>query len=53
MRARTSLVAAVLLMAPLAACGSESDTAAGGAPTVNWYIGNESWLPDVIKACNE
>ncbi len=53
MRARTSLVTAVLLMAPLAACGSESDTAAGGAPIVNWYIGNEGWLPDVIKACNE
>jgi multiple sugar transport system substrate-binding protein len=51
MRARTSLAAAVLLMAPLAACGGESDTA-GGAPVVNWYIGNEGWLPDVIEACN-
>ena len=53
MRARTSLATAVLLLAPLAACGGGSDTAAGGAPTVNWYIGNEGWLPDVIKACNE
>ncbi|MCW2713735.1 MAG: transporter substrate-binding protein [Frankiales bacterium] len=52
MRARTSLAAAVLLMAPLAACGGESDTA-GGAPVVNWYIGNEGWLPDVIQACND
>ena len=53
MRARTSLLTAVLFMAPLAACGGGSDTAADGAPTVNWYIGNEGWLPDVIKACND
>ncbi len=52
MRARTSLAAAALLLAPLAACGGESNTTADGAPIVNWYIGNEGWLPDVIEACN-
>ena len=52
MRARTSLAAAALLLAPLAACGGESGTTADGVPIVNWYIGNEGWLPDVIEACN-
>jgi multiple sugar transport system substrate-binding protein len=41
------------MVAPLAGCGGGSDTSASGAPVVNWYIGNESWLPDVISACNE
>ena len=53
MRRRTGLLVAALLVAPLAGCGSGSDTSASGAPVVNWYIGNESWLPDVIAACNE
>jgi len=52
MRTRTSLAAAALLLAPLAACGGESNTTADGVPIVNWYIGNEGWLPDVIEACN-
>ncbi len=52
MRRRAGLLLAPLLIAPLAACGSGSDTSASGAPIVNWYIGNESWLPDVIEACN-
>jgi multiple sugar transport system substrate-binding protein len=52
MRRSTAALATALVLAPLAACGSEADTAAGGAPIVNWYIGNESWLPDVIEACN-
>ena len=43
---------ALSLSLPLAACGSADDTAAAGAPVVNWYIGNESWLPDVVAACN-
>jgi multiple sugar transport system substrate-binding protein len=51
MRGRTGVLAAALVLAPLAACGGDSDTA-GGAPVVNWYIGNEGWLPDVIEACN-
>lgn len=51
MRARTGVLAAALVVAPLAGCGGDSDTA-NGAPVVNWYIGNESWLPDVIEACN-
>ncbi len=47
------LLLAALVSAPLAACGGGgSDVGAGGAPLVNWYIGNESWLPDVIEACN-
>jgi multiple sugar transport system substrate-binding protein len=52
MRSFTAVLASALALAPLAACGGDSDTAAGGAPIVNWYIGNESWLPDVIAACN-
>ena len=52
MRRSTAALAAALVLTPLAACGGEADTAAGGAPIVNWYIGNESWLPDVIEACN-
>ena len=54
-RTRTTRLGALLaaaLLAPLAGCGSADDTASGGAPVVNWYIGNESWLPDVIAACN-
>jgi multiple sugar transport system substrate-binding protein len=46
-----ALLAAALFTVPLAACGGGDDTA-GGPPTVNWYIGNEGWLPDVIEACN-
>ena len=46
------LLLAALVSAPLAACGGGTDVGAGGAPLVNWYIGNESWLPDVIEACN-
>jgi multiple sugar transport system substrate-binding protein len=52
MRARTALVTAVLVAAPLAACGGAPSTTAGGVPIVNWYIGNEGWLPDVVQACN-
>jgi multiple sugar transport system substrate-binding protein len=51
MRTTTAALAAALVLTPLAACGTGEDTA-GGVPTVNWYIGNESWLPDVIEACN-
>jgi multiple sugar transport system substrate-binding protein len=52
MRARTALVTAALVLAPLAGCGGGASTTADGVPIVNWYIGNESWLPDVIEACN-
>lgn len=52
MRARTSLVTAVLVLTPLAACGGAASTTADGTPIVNWYIGNEGWLPDVVEACN-
>ena len=51
MRAK-ALLAAALFTVPLAACGGGGDDTAGGPPTVNWYIGNEGWLPDVIEACN-
>lgn len=51
MRAR-ALLAAALFTVPLAACGGGGDETAGGTPTVNWYIGSEGWLPDVIEACN-
>ena len=46
------LALAVLVAAPLAACGGGSDDSASGPPTVNWYIGNEAWLEPVIEACN-
>ena len=49
-RAVLGLVVGVVLL-PLAACGAGSDSA-GGVPEVHWYIGNESWLPTVIKTCN-
>ncbi len=52
MRRRTGLLLAALMVAPLAGCGSGSSTSVSGAPVVNWYIGSEGWLPDVIKACN-
>jgi multiple sugar transport system substrate-binding protein len=52
MRARTALVTAALVLAPLAGCGGGASTTADGVPIVNWYIGNEGWLPDVIEACN-
>lgn len=52
MRARTALVTAGLLLAPLAACGGGASTTADGVPIVNWYIGNEGWLEPVIEACN-
>ena len=58
MRRRTGLLLAALMVAPLAGCGGSGDTSASGAPIVNWYIGNESWLSDsedaqgVISACN-
>jgi len=53
MRSRTGLLAAALALAPIAGCGSGGPTVtAEGVPIVNWYIGNESWLPDVIEACN-
>lgn len=52
MRVRTALASAVLVTAPLAACGSAASETAAGVPIVNWYIGNEGWLPDVIEACN-
>jgi multiple sugar transport system substrate-binding protein len=51
MRARTALVT-VLVLAALAGCGGGASTTADGVPIVNWYIGNEAWLPDVIEACN-
>jgi multiple sugar transport system substrate-binding protein len=50
MRARTAVAGAALLAAPLAGCGGGDE--AGAVPEVNWYIGNEGWLPDVIEACN-
>jgi len=52
MRAWKSVAAAALVMAPLAACASSGGASASGGNTVNWYIGTETWLPDVIKACN-
>lgn len=52
MRVRTALVSAVLVTAPLAACGGGAGTTAGGVPIVNWYIGNEGWLEPVVEACN-
>ena len=52
MRARTALAGAALVVAPLAGCGGSASTTADGVPIVNWYIGNEGWLPDVIEACN-
>lgn len=52
MRRRTGLLLAALMIAPLAACGSSSETTASGTPIVNWYIGSESWLPKVISDCN-
>ncbi len=52
MRASRAAVAVALFVAPLAGCGTGGGDVAGGPPTVNWYIGNESWLPDVIAACN-
>lgn len=50
MRARTALASAPLLVAPLAACSGASDSTADGVPVVNWYIGNESWLPGWCRA---
>jgi multiple sugar transport system substrate-binding protein len=52
MRARRALAGALLTLAPLAACGGGASTTADGVPIVNWYIGNEGWLEDVIDACN-
>lgn len=52
MRARAALATAVLCTLPLAACGGAASTTAAGVPIVNWYIGNEGWLPDVIEVCN-
>jgi multiple sugar transport system substrate-binding protein len=52
MRARCALAGAFLTLAPLAACGGGASTTADGVPIVNWYIGNEGWLEDVIDACN-
>ncbi|HVM20410.1 MAG TPA: extracellular solute-binding protein [Mycobacteriales bacterium] len=52
MRSSTGILAAALVLAPLAGCGGGEEVGAGGAPVVNWYVGNESWLPDVIEACN-
>ena len=52
MRAWKGVAIAALVIAPLAACGSGSSEASG-SKTVNWYIGSESWLPDVVKACND
>jgi multiple sugar transport system substrate-binding protein len=52
MRARCAVAGALLTLAPLAACGGGASTTAAGVPIVNWYIGNEGWLEDVIDACN-
>jgi multiple sugar transport system substrate-binding protein len=52
MRVRCALAGALLTLAPLAACGGGASTTADGVPIVNWYIGNEGWLEDVIDACN-
>ena len=52
MRRKAAWLLATAMVIPLAACGS-GDDGAGGVPTVNWYIGNESWLDDVIAACND
>ena len=49
---RAALVLAAMCTVPLAACGGGDDGGSAGPPTVNWYIGNEGWLPDVIEACN-
>jgi multiple sugar transport system substrate-binding protein len=58
-RRRTSalvLAGAVAGAAVLSGCGSSSQ--GSGPPTVNWYIGNESWLTTsggvtgVVDACN-
>ena len=51
-RTGARVLAAALVLTPLAGCGSGTETAAGGVPTVNWYIGTESWLDPVIEACN-
>ena len=45
-------VLGVLLLSLVAGCGGAPSTTAAGVPIVNWYIGNEGWLPDVIEACN-
>jgi multiple sugar transport system substrate-binding protein len=52
MRVRTALLSAVLVLAPVAACGGGESVTAEGTPIVNWYIGNEGWLEPVIEACN-
>jgi multiple sugar transport system substrate-binding protein len=52
MRVRTALLSAVLVLAPVAACGGGESVTAQGTPIVNWYIGNEGWLEPVIEACN-
>ena len=49
---KARLVLGVLLLSLVAACGGAANTTAAGVPIVNWYIGNEGWLPDVIEACN-
>jgi multiple sugar transport system substrate-binding protein len=51
MRAWKSVAVAALVIAPVAGCGSGSSRASSGN-TVNWYIGQEGWLPSVIKDCN-
>lgn len=51
MRARAALAGAVLVLAPVAGCGGADSVTADGTPIVNWYIGNEGWLKDVIEAC--
>ena len=52
MRAMGRILVTALVALPLAACGSSTETTASGGPIVNWHIGNEGWLPDVIAACN-
>ncbi len=52
MLGKARLLPGVVLLSLVAACGGASSTTAGGVPIVNWYIGNESWLEDVIAACN-
>lgn len=53
MRARRALAIALLVSASAAGCGGAPSTTADGVPIVNWYIGNEGWLDEVVAACND
>lgn len=50
-RRRVGAVAVGALVAPLpAACGGGS---ASATPTLNWYIGKETWRSTIVDACNK